>query len=58
MRCSEIVSWLNVHLIALDNLGVTYFIGLDGKIKKQNQIFKKKGKKKMRQVGNVEIPQS
>ncbi len=31
----------NSNLIALDNLGLTYFVGLDGKIKKQNQIFRR-----------------
>ena len=31
----------NSNLIALDNLGITYFVGLDGKIKKQNQIFRR-----------------
>ena len=29
----------NTSLVALDELGKTYFIGIDGKIKKENQMF-------------------
>ena len=31
----------NTSLVALDELGKTYFIGIDGKIKKKNQMFRR-----------------
>tara|TARA_A100001015_G_scaffold321602_1_gene453320 strand:+ start:3759 stop:6194 length:2436 start_codon:yes stop_codon:yes gene_type:complete len=31
----------NTSLVALDELGKTYFIGIDGKIKKENQMFRR-----------------